>query len=123
MTDHTPEFLAQFPKAYGRYDNVPPSHDRCAGGVYSGIWGGFKQCARKNGHGPHGAWCKLHDPVAAKAKSAARDAADKLKRDETRRRSEFEAACKAAIREIAAGHNDPRGLAQSIIDKLEGRSE
>jgi len=121
MTEHTAEFLAQFPKSYGLpYRAVKSNYDRCAKAVYSDGWGGH-QCARKNGHGPHGAWCKIHDPVAVKAKREAANAKLNAEWAALQRDTEFTRACRAAIREIAAGHNDPRGLAQGIIDKMEGR--
>lgn len=113
-------YKAQYLKSYGRsYSPARPDFSRCAASVpgEGGWWPG--QCSRKPNHGPEGAWCKQHDPIAVEAKRKARQAdwdAEWLKKKRTR---EFQSDCIAAIRSIAAGHNDPRGLAQSIIDKLE----
>lgn len=118
MNGHTPEFLALYDSSYGRnYRSVPPDYTRCAAAVF-GAWD-TKQCLRANGHGPHGAYCKQHDPVARKAKQDAGAAKWRNDMENLRRESTFTSDCQSAIREIAAGHNDPRGLAQSIIDKLE----
>ena len=120
MTD---EFKAQFKKDYGpSYRSVSPDYSRCAAMVPDGGRSVlFHQCARKNGHGPHGAWCKTHDPDAVNAKREVRYAKWRAEWDKADRQREFDAACKLAVRQIAEGHNDPRGLCQSIIDKLEGR--
>jgi hypothetical protein len=63
-------------------------------------------------------FCKLHDPVAIEAKSKARLSAWQAElaegyRQEERRKATIAAldACKAAIEQIAAGHNDPMALA------------
>ena len=116
------DFKAQYPKSYGpTYRAAKPDFTRCAAPVYPRDrtgWGSH-QCERKNGHGPHGAWCKAHDPVAKKAK---RDA----KVDEWMRQSEAsqklhaaKAALEPALRQIAAGHNDPRSLAEIVIAALD----
>ena len=118
-TTHSPEFLAQYPKAYGRYKNAPPDYAKCAAGVYTGVWSGSQQCSRKNGHGPHGAYCKQHDPEAAKRRREESYAKYRAESQARQREHQFAADSKDAIRQIAAGHNDPRALAQSIIDKLE----
>ncbi len=123
MTERTPEFLGQFPKGYGIRSEGRPDYARCAESIHGvGRWPSFHQCNRKNGHGPHGAWCKQHDPVARKAKQDARNAKWRAEYDDEHRKATFAEDCKAAIRQIAAGHNDPRGLAQSIIDKLDGKT-
>lgn len=114
MIKHTPEFLAQYRGKNNKYG-------KCAGRVRSG-WGDTFQCSRKNGHGPHGAWCKQHDPVASKARSDAASAKWNAEYEQNRRASDFARDCQAAIRDIAAGHNDPRALAQSVIDKLESKT-
>jgi hypothetical protein len=120
MSDEkTPEFKAQYKEQYGRHGHVA-DYTKCAETVYSGdVFAGSKQCTRKNGHGPHGAWCKQHDPVAVKAKNEARTAKWRKEWAEKDRLRDFERGCQDAIRQIAAGHNDPRGLAQSLIDNLE----
>lgn len=118
MTDKlSDEFKAQYPSyGYGpSYSPSKPDYSRCAGAVSSGFHS--YQCKRKNGHGPHGAWCKMHDPVAAEAKREARYNAYK----ETRDRQASIAALKneqtEIIRAIAEGHNDPRGLCSEWLER------
>lgn len=118
MTD-TPELRAQYPKSYGAsYRPIKPDYARCADSVHDRNGMHSYQCSRKNGHGPHGAWCKQHDPVAVKAKRDARDAKWSAEWAEKARQRDFARECQEAIRKIASGHNDPRGLAQDIIDRL-----
>ena len=120
---HTPEFLACYPESwYGRYSNIKADLNRCCAKIYHATWASSLQCARKNGHGPHGAYCKQHDPVAVKAKDEARRAKYKAERDKKERVHVFQSDCIAAIRKIAEGHNDPRGLAQDIIAKMEAKA-
>lgn len=71
MTERTPQFIAMYPASYGRWSQRPPDFTRCCGSVYDGLTSS-KQCTRKNGNGPFGAYCKQHDPEAKKAKSEAR---------------------------------------------------
>ena len=119
--ERTPEFKAQYPRSYGaQWRANAPDYTKCAKSVWAKSGWGSVQCTRKNGHGPHGAWCKQHDPVAVKAKDEARYAKWKDEWAEKDRLRDFERGCQEAIRQIAAGHNDPRGLAQSLINKLEG---
>jgi hypothetical protein len=62
MTDR---FKAQYPRYYGEtYSSQNPKFDRCAESVYSRDGIVSFQCQRKNGHGPEGAWCKQHGPIA-----------------------------------------------------------
>lgn len=107
------EFKSQFQKGYGRLRRVLPDYDRCAAEVWDNF--GSAQCKRKSGHGPHGAWCKQHDPIAKAAKYEKRRAEWRKKWDSEARMSKFRAACIDAVEKIAAGHNDPRGLAVAII--------
>ena len=112
-------FVAQFRKFYGRYNRTPPVFNQCAASISGGNYGaGLHQCARKNGHGPHGAWCKQHDPVAVKAKREISDAKWRAKYDAAQRQRKFTAEAKDAVRAIAAGHNDPRGLCAEILARL-----
>lgn len=116
---HSDEFKALFREGYGRYAKTPPDYSRCPVGVSTGrAEGGSKQCSRKGGNGPHMAYCKQHDPEAKKAVEEARYFAWRAESGRNKRRRDFQKDCITAIREIAAGHNDPRRLAQSIIDKL-----
>ena len=120
--DLTPEFKAQFAKSYGRsYLQFPPDLSRCAERVGSG-----RQCSRANGFGPHGAWCKQHDPDAVKArreklnaernaKWAAERAADARKD----REAAFRKECAAVVMQIAAGHDDPTGLCRNVVARFD----
>ena len=120
MTEHTAEFLACYRDTYGRYGNTNADHSRCCIAVsVPGAWSCSKQCTRKNGHGTHGAYCKQHDPVAVKSKNEDRRRKWLADSDAKRRKYVFDGDCISAIYKIATGHNDPRGLAQSIIDKME----
>lgn len=92
----------------------------------------------RQGYGHHGcSKCATDDPdadgnptkcsthsKAGQARLAERHLAqNQISRDrfeKERRKRAFDLNCQQAIRDIAAGHNDPRTLAQSIIDKLEG---
>lgn len=119
MAEHPPEFLACYPASYGRtLAPQKPDYDRCCARVYDDKARARYQCKRKNGHGERGAYCATHDPEKIRAKSNARSSAYEAKWAIERRQSAFVAACQQAIRDIAAGHNDPRGLAQSILDQL-----
>ena len=124
MNDRSPDFMSQYPSCYGAsYQSRKPDYDLCAGRVSDGgRWPTSHQCAKKNGHGPEGAWCKQHDPAAVKARQAASYSKWEAESANSARNMTFAADCKTAIRDIAAGHNDPRGLAQSIIDKMEGKT-
>lgn len=111
-----------YKRAYGAWAGDPrgrvPDYSLCCEEVASrDRWAHFYQCSKKRGHGPDGAYCKQHDPAAAKAR---REEAD------TRRRDKWNAARYEwhgriffdALLKIAEGHNDARGLAQEIIDKF-----
>lgn len=120
--ERTPEFLALYPDGYGRaYAKQSPDYNRCCARVYSDAHRASYQCKRKNGHGLHGAYCKIHDPEKVAARREAQLSAWQINWSKERRRADFVVECQAAIRLIADGHNDPRALAQSIIDKLEGK--
>lgn len=108
-----------YPNSYGTWagnrTGSAPDYGRCCEGVWSKErWPRQYQCTRKRGHGPDGAYCKLHDPEAAKARQKASDArwAEKWNKDRYQfyGRTFFDALLK-----IAEGHNDARGLAQEII--------
>lgn len=114
------DFKAQYPKDYGpSYRAVKPDFSRCAQTVLDGAGWGSHQCTRKNGHGPHGAWCKAHDPDAVKAKREARYAKMRAGWDREKSLNDAKAALEPALRQIAAGHNDPRALAESVIAALD----
>ena len=109
---------------------VPSSHhrkgyrpERCAAGVSGhGGWRTY-QCSRKRGHGPEQAYCKQHDPVARKEKQDARWTeykarmdAQQAERNAKNAHRRLGVAAIAALKLIADGHNDPRALAQSVLD-------
>jgi len=124
MTEYSDDFKAQYPKDYGpSFRCRKPDYARCAESVSDGgRMVTSSQCSRKNGHGPGGAFCKQHDPVAIAAKRVARDAALKREWDQKARESAFTAESKAAIRAIAEGHNDPMTLAREILARYEGKA-
>jgi hypothetical protein len=102
---------------------------RCRASVWKqdGNWGRSHQCERKPActrvvDGKEYGFCKQHDPVAVKARSDARMAeyrreSEARNREYDRQKQERAAmdACKAAIEQIAAGHNDPRTLAVKTL--------
>jgi hypothetical protein len=102
----------------GRPQGSKPDLTRCCESVYSrGIWVS-SQCANKNGHGPDGEYCKTHDP----GRVAEKNAAAKLKSDTEwaikMAKNKLDRAAPsflAALRLIAEGHNDARGLAAEAI--------
>jgi hypothetical protein len=83
---------------------------------------GQSQCSRKRGHGPEQAYCKQHDPAAVKARREANRAKYRAEWEAKEKAREAERAATqlgkdaiAALQAIADGHNDPRGLAQSVL--------
>ena len=117
-TTLTDAFKAQYPQFYGRvYSPRPPNYTKCAGRI-AGVFGS-EQCSRKPGHGPEGAWCKTHEPIAEKARYVAKVA--KWDAEHTMRRalSDATAALEPALRRIAEGHNDPRELSREVIAALD----
>lgn len=115
------DFKSQFRDYYGyQFQRCKPDYTRCCEQVYgAGRGGGSHQCNRKNGFGPHGAYCKQHDPDAVKAKYAARQAAWDAKSAKETALWNAKAALEPALRQIADGHNDPRSLAESVIAALD----
>ena len=119
MTEMTPEFKAQFHSEYGiNMGRRRPDYSRCAEEVHRGY--SFHQCTRKNGHGPHGAWCKQHDPIAVKAKADAAKAKWRAEWDAKKAAADFQKACIDAVKAIADGHNDPRGLCIALLAEQNG---
>jgi hypothetical protein len=103
---------AGFPKGH------PPNYVMCCEEVSTNErWPKRYQCSKKRGHGPDGAYCKLHDPAAVEARRKASDARSTEKwnklRYELHGRTFFDALLK-----IAEGHNDARGVAQEAIAKF-----
>lgn len=78
------------------------------------------QCRRKRGYGPNSAYCKQHDPAAVAKRHSAIDA--RADAAWLARRYEFSGKrFYDALVRIAEGHNDPRGLAQRVIDDFTGK--
>ena len=125
MTERTAEFLAQYPKSYGPgYRPVAPDHNFCADSVYgTGRGASSYQCSRANGHGPHGAWCKQHDPVARKAKSDALSEKCAKEWDAKKRLASATEAMQLALSTIANGCDDPQGLAADVMAELNAARE
>lgn len=96
---------------------------RCDGRVHSG-WR-VHQCAR-NGVVEHDGkfYCRQHDPVAVRQRDDARRAAwaaernvEEAQRKEAARIAALRVDAAAALRKIAAGHNDPKALAIKVLAK------
>lgn len=111
-----------YPKSYGSWAGNPadtkPDYNRCCKEVRESNGWHYYQCTRKRGYGPDEAYCKTHDPAAV----AAREKASLEKYNEERRKERFRFYGKTffdALKEIADGHNDARGLAQEIITNFE----
>jgi hypothetical protein len=115
------DFKAEFRSYYGyHFQKFQPDYTRCCEQVHgTSRADGIYQCRRKNGFGPNGAYCKQHDPDAVKAKAAARQAEYDAKGAREIARWKATAALEPALRQIAAGHNDPRSLAESVIAALD----
>ncbi|MEJ7933465.1 hypothetical protein WG907_04235 [Sphingobium sp. AN558] len=69
-------------------------------------------------------FCGVHDPIRAAARKKARDEKwrakwdlEEARRAESGRLQRLREAALAAIIQIAAGYNDARGLAQSVLDE------
>jgi hypothetical protein len=113
------------PRRYGQWAGNPSGQaedpKRCIKSLHDRYHPGGYQCTRARGHGPDGCYCKQHDPAAVAAKNAERKAKEDAKwkavSDRHTRARVGEAAINALM-EIAAGHNDPRALAASILERL-----
>lgn len=75
-------------------------------------------------------YCGIHDPAKVKARREATDArwrAESKAREKlalnAKHRRDFLAECECAVRAIAAGNNDPRGLCAGIIQRHEDGRE
>jgi hypothetical protein len=71
-------------------------------------------------------FCKMHDPVQVSLRQTARDHkwSERLRRQQEafQRDSDVEDArdrCVDALRQIEAGHNDPRSLAREVLAQLD----
>jgi hypothetical protein len=113
-----------YPPAYDKWGGNPtgnaPDYARCCETVReSGVrFPHYVQCHRKRGYGPGEAYCKQHDPVAVEARRAAAD--ERYAAQTAKRRTEWAGPTfLAALRQIAAGHNDARGLAREVVEKFD----
>lgn len=114
-----------------RHSNSPGEPKRCRAAVTPKDdrfgWLHQHQCTRKPlvfrcVDGADYGFCKQHDPEAVKAMDAARRASwsAEWKANEEKERLRKQTllamdACKAAVEQIAAGHNDPRSLAAEVL--------
>lgn len=94
---------------------------RCHAEVYCGTYRRFSQCQssasviEENGN----QWCGNHSPAAEKRRADKRQAATdarnaKWSRYEIQNQTSIRVI--AALREIEAGHNDPRALAREVLE-------
>lgn len=97
--------------------------EQCAEPVSTKDGWGYSQCSRNRGHGPEQAYCKQHDPAAVKARREANAAKYRAgreavanEREAARAEAQLGKDAIAALQAIADGHNDPRGLAQSVLE-------
>lgn len=113
MTEH-------YLENYGlSYSHRRPDFTRCCAVVMRGFIP--SQCSRKRGHGPYGAYCKQHDPEAIAARREAQQAKFKAEREHNARVWFYRAhgqECYNTLKRIADGHNDPRALAQEVLDRI-----
>ena len=102
--------------------NTPADPRWCVASVWDGR-AGSHQCSRKPKHqyGGHG-WCAQHYPPNEHKRRAEADAAMRAKwkaEDDAaaaaRAAKDLHARALKAIQQIAAGHNDPRGLALEVL--------
>jgi hypothetical protein len=125
----TEEWARQEQKPYvSRFFKESHNPKYCCASVHDGDRSvGFHQCSRKPKvhYGALG-YCRQHDPVAVQAKrdeSARKWRAEWDAKKASYARAEAEKRLRedalSAIRQIAAGHNDPRGLASEILARHE----
>lgn len=100
------------------YWAAPIDMARCRVQTYESVSRNFSQCARKKVVEVDGiGYCKQHSPEAQEARARQR----REREAEEQRRSDYRyrrpADYKDALREIAAGHNDPRALASEALAK------
>lgn len=109
-----------YPKVYGAWAGNPggqkPDYSRCCQEVRSSErWSRAFQCNRKRGYGPDEAYCKQHDPAVVKVREEAQTARSNAAWN--KRCLEFAGPrFFKVLKEIAAGHNDAKALAQQTID-------
>lgn len=114
------KYLPKYGAWAGRPNGNAPDFNRCCEEVtrYIGNWPSSGQCVRKRGHGPGEQYCKQHDPEAVAARRAEADA--KATKDFNARRFQYHGRTfYNALKQIAEGHNDARGLAQEVLATFE----
>lgn len=117
MTDDA--LRARYPAYYGTLAfRRAPDYARCCERVYRSGAALSHQCARANGHGPGGAYCKHHDPDRAQARQEARHAAGKAQSDRESAIRALEAERTPLIRLIAAGCDDARALCRDWCERM-----
>lgn len=93
--------------------------EKCRAAVHDDCGVGFHQCGRKGIIERDGMlWCKTHDPEAVAARRAKQEARWAKEQAEWKRNWAIErlrAKSYEAIKQIAEGHNDPRGLALEVL--------
>ena len=96
---------------------VPHDPNWCCASVL-GDWFGSHQCRRKPRvfYGELG-YCGQHDPAVTVQRIAAKVSANAAKYAEQDRQCNLKADALSALKQIAAGHNDPRALAIEVLAK------
>lgn len=114
-----------------RWSNGPHDQSYCCAAVHDGYGVGHHQCTRKpkvwrdvlhRGKPTNYGYCTTHDPVRVAERDAARRAKWQAESDARNARwaaqeqeRKLKDAALATIRQIAAGHNDPRSLAMEVL--------
>ena len=78
----------------------------------------YRACGKTAKFERDGKWyCGIHDPAAREAKNLAKTAAWHAEWDAKDNRRKFVEACEQAIRDIAAGADEPSAIAVAILSK------
>lgn len=103
-------------KKYGHFPKRPYKEGLCVHDVWSAGRGSTQsQCARKNGFGPGGLYCKQHDPEAVAKKRAEEMARHEAESKATAERRQRDAACVRAL----AGIPEPEQAIREAREALE----
>ncbi len=106
----------------------------CGTTSYSGSWPSYSQCSNvgKTKLADGSTWCGSHTPDAFKRRAAAQAERDRASREkwdakhrawkENQRRDQSFPGLLDALRQIEAGHNDPRALAREVLAKYDGET-
>jgi hypothetical protein len=111
-----------YQESYGNWsgnpDGRPANHSLCCKSVYAKGKIISHQCRKARGFGPDRAYCKQHDPLAIEARR--KITAEKWDAKFADERPKLHAAeFLNALRDIAAGHNDAKGLAQQVLAEFD----